>query len=291
MALSIRHVGPTAARALAAEFGSLDAIAAASVADLAATGVGLIIADAVAEWFGEDWHRAVVDKWRQAGVSLADEKGDELPQTMAGLTVVITGTLAGHSRDGAKEAVLARGGKVSGSVSKKTDYVIVGGTTRQQGRQGRRSGPPHPRRGGVRSPAAGDRPTDQIRVVAAVIVADHPTVDGSWRVGASGHRHWRVCGSSRGRSNRTRADRGTAARDRRRARRRDRDHGHAGRSVAHDRGGPGPWQPFIARITAGVPQLVDHDDMRWLAADELESVEWLASDQPVMGEVARLLSA
>ncbi len=127
VALSIRHVGPTAARALAAEFGSLDAIAAASVADLAATeGVGPIIADAVAEWFGEDWHRAVVDKWRQAGVSLADEKGDELPQTMAGLTVVITGTLAGHSRDGAKEAVLARGGKVSGSVSKKTDYVIVG---------------------------------------------------------------------------------------------------------------------------------------------------------------------
>ncbi len=127
VALSIRHVGPTAARALATRFRSLQAIHEATVEDLAATeGVGPIIADAVAEWFAEDWHREVVGKWEQSGVSLAEPESELLPQTMAGLTVVITGSLADFSRDGAKEAVLARGGKVSGSVSKKTDYVIVG---------------------------------------------------------------------------------------------------------------------------------------------------------------------
>ena len=127
VALSIRHVGPTAARALAAEFGSIDAIEAATVDELAATeGVGPIIAEAVEEWFAEDWHREVVAKWRAAGVSLADARGEQLPQTMAGLTVVITGTLTQFSRDSAKESVLARGGKVSGSVSRKTDYVIMG---------------------------------------------------------------------------------------------------------------------------------------------------------------------
>ena len=127
VALSIRHVGPTAARGLAAQFRSIEAIEAASVAELAATeGVGPIIAEAVAEWFAEEWHRQIVAKWRAAGVAMADAAVEELPQTMAGLTVVITGTLAEFSRDGAREAVLLRGGKVSGSVSKKTDYVIVG---------------------------------------------------------------------------------------------------------------------------------------------------------------------
>ncbi len=127
VALSIRHVGPTAARALAQQFRSIEAIEQASVDELAATeGVGPIIADAVAEWFAEDWHREIVAKWRQAGVSLADAQTEQLPQTLAGLTLVITGTLAEFSRDGAREAVLARGGKVSGSVSKKTDYVVVG---------------------------------------------------------------------------------------------------------------------------------------------------------------------
>ncbi len=127
VALSIRHVGPTAARALAARFRTLEAIESASLDELAATeGVGPIIAEAVREWFAEEWHRQIVAKWRAAGVSLADAEVEQLPQTMAGLTVVITGTLVEFSRDGAKEAVLARGGKVSGSVSKKTDYVIVG---------------------------------------------------------------------------------------------------------------------------------------------------------------------
>jgi DNA ligase (NAD+) len=127
VALSIRHVGPTAARALATEFGSLDAITAASTEQLAAAeGVGPTIAAAVTEWFTVDWHRAIVDKWRSAGVRMADARDASVPRTLEGLTIVVTGSLAGFSRDDAKEAIVARGGKASGSVSKKTDYVVAG---------------------------------------------------------------------------------------------------------------------------------------------------------------------
>ena len=127
VALSIRHVGPTAARALAAEFGSLDAITSASTEQLAAVeGVGPTIAAAVTEWFTVEWHRAIVDKWRAAGVRMADERDASVPRTLEGLTIVVTGSLAGFSRDDAKEAILARGGKAAGSVSKKTDYVVAG---------------------------------------------------------------------------------------------------------------------------------------------------------------------
>ncbi|MGD1237185.1 NAD-dependent DNA ligase LigA [Mycobacterium seoulense] len=127
VALSIRHVGPTAARALATEFGSLDAIMAASTERLAAVeGVGPTIAAALTEWFTVDWHRAIVDKWRAAGVRLADERDASVPRTLEGLTVVVTGSLTGFSRDDAKEAIIARGGKAAGSVSKKTDYVVAG---------------------------------------------------------------------------------------------------------------------------------------------------------------------
>jgi len=128
VALSIRHVGPTAARALAAEFGSLDAIRTASVEDLAAAeGVGPTIAESVREWFdGEAWHGAIVDKWAAADVSLADERDESTPRTLEGLTVVVTGSLVDFSRDGAKEAIISRGGKAAGSVSKNTDYVVVG---------------------------------------------------------------------------------------------------------------------------------------------------------------------
>jgi DNA ligase (NAD+) len=131
VALSIRHVGPTAARALAAHFGSLDAIEAASVDDLAAVdGVGPTIAAAVIDWFTVDWHRAIVDKWRQAGVRLAEEGPAGGPggagRSLAGMSLVITGSLASFSRDSATEAVRARGGKVTGSVSKKTDFVVAG---------------------------------------------------------------------------------------------------------------------------------------------------------------------
>ncbi|MGI8524469.1 MAG: NAD-dependent DNA ligase LigA [Nocardioides sp.] len=127
VALSIRHVGPKAARALAQEFGSMEAIRTAPREALAAAdGVGPTIADAVIEWFGVEWHRAIVRKWAGAGVSMADERDESVERTLEGLTVVVTGSLEGFSRDSAKEAVLARGGKAAGSVSKKTDYVVVG---------------------------------------------------------------------------------------------------------------------------------------------------------------------
>ncbi len=127
VALSIRHVGPTAARALATEFGSLDAIMSASTDQLAAVeGVGPTIAAALTEWFTVDWHRAIVDKWRAAGVRMADERDTSVPRTCEGLAIVVTGSLTGFSRDDAKEAIVARGGKAAGSVSKKTDYVVAG---------------------------------------------------------------------------------------------------------------------------------------------------------------------
>ena len=130
VALSIRHVGPTAARALAAEFGSLDAIEAASADALAAVdGVGPTIAASLRDWFTEDWHRAIVAKWREAGVRLADPDFDPhraAARLLAGVSVVITGTLPGFSRDEASEAVRAAGGKVTSSVSKKTDFVVAG---------------------------------------------------------------------------------------------------------------------------------------------------------------------
>ncbi len=125
--LSIRHVGPSAARALATEFGSMTAIREATEAELAAAdGVGPTIAEAVIEWFTHDWHVAIVDRWTAAGVTMADEVDESTPRTLEGLTIVVTGSLVDFSRDSAKEAILSRGGKASGSVSKKTDYVVVG---------------------------------------------------------------------------------------------------------------------------------------------------------------------
>ncbi len=127
VALSIRHVGPTAAQALARQFGSVERIAAASAEELSdADGVGPTIAEAVVEWFTVDWHRAIVDKWRAAGVSLADETTESGPRPLEGLSIVVTGSLAGFSRDDATEAITSRGGKASGSVSKKTAFVVVG---------------------------------------------------------------------------------------------------------------------------------------------------------------------
>ena len=148
VALSIRHVGPTAARALAQHLGSLDAIEEAATrdpgdtttgetgttppAELAAVeGVGPTIAVAVRDWFGDasdpdNWRREIVERWRAAGVRTADERDESIARTLEGLTVVVTGSLEGFTRDGAKEAILTRGGKASGSVSKKTDFVVVG---------------------------------------------------------------------------------------------------------------------------------------------------------------------
>ncbi|WP_030614469.1 NAD-dependent DNA ligase LigA [Streptomyces achromogenes] len=127
--LSIRHVGPVAAQALAREFRSIDRIEQATEEELAATdGVGPIIAAALKEWFAEDWHREIVRKWKAAGVPLEDEASgeDEGPRPLEGLTVVVTGTLEHYTRDGAKEALQTRGAKVTGSVSKKTSFVVVG---------------------------------------------------------------------------------------------------------------------------------------------------------------------
>jgi len=135
VALSIRHVGPTAARALAGHFGSMDAIRAASLEELSGVeGVGPVIAESVQEWFTEkptdqetkNWHLRILDKWEKAGVRMADEVDESSPKTLAGLTIVVTGSLEGFSRDEAKEAILSRGGKAAGTVSKKTDYVVVG---------------------------------------------------------------------------------------------------------------------------------------------------------------------
>ncbi|GGU00565.1 NAD-dependent DNA ligase LigA [Streptomyces lateritius] len=127
--LSIRHVGPVAAQALAREFRSLERIEQASEEELAAVdGVGGIIATAVKQWFAEEWHREIVRKWRAAGVRLEEEgAGEEQgPRPLEGLTVVVTGTLQNFTRDGAKESLQSLGAKVTGSVSKKTDFVVVG---------------------------------------------------------------------------------------------------------------------------------------------------------------------
>ena len=127
VAMSIRHVGAPTARDLARHFGSMDRIQGASVEELAAVeGVGPVVAQAVADWFAVDWHCGVVDKWRQAGAALADTPEDAGPRPLEGVSVVVTGTLPSYSRDGATEAVQERGGKVTGSVSKKTDFVVVG---------------------------------------------------------------------------------------------------------------------------------------------------------------------
>jgi DNA ligase (NAD+) len=125
--LSIRHVGPTAAQALARDFRSMDRIMAASEEELAAAdGVGPTIAMSVREWFSVDWHRDVVDKWQAAGVRMADAGEDAPPGPLTGVTVVVTGSLRDLSRDQAIAAIQERGGKVTGSVSKKTGFVVVG---------------------------------------------------------------------------------------------------------------------------------------------------------------------
>ncbi|ADG89538.1 DNA ligase 1 [Thermobispora bispora] len=129
VALSIRHVGPPTARALAEHFRSIDAIAAASEEELAAVeGIGPVIAAAIKEWFSVDWHREIIERWRAAGVRMADEEPavPEGPRPLEGLTFVITGTLSGYTRDEAGEAITSRGGRVASSVSKKTDFVVVG---------------------------------------------------------------------------------------------------------------------------------------------------------------------
>lgn len=127
VALSIRHVGPTVAKALATRYGSLPALIEARVDDLAETdGVGQVIAESFKDWFDVDWHRRIVYKWAAAGVTMETDNSEREEPTLKGLTLVVTGSLEGYTRDSAKERILAHGGKVSGSVSKNTDYLVAG---------------------------------------------------------------------------------------------------------------------------------------------------------------------
>jgi DNA ligase (NAD+) len=127
VALSIRHVGPTAAQGLATALGSVKAISEASAEELAdIDGVGQIIAESIVEWFGVKWHQDIIKKWEKAGVCMIVQQSEQLPQTLAGLTFVVTGGLESFTRDGISETIAGHGGKASSSVSKKTDYVLVG---------------------------------------------------------------------------------------------------------------------------------------------------------------------
>jgi len=129
VALSIRHVGPTAARALADRFRTLEAIEAASVDELAETeGVGPVIACSIRDWLEVDWHQRIIAAWRRAGVTFADasQVRHEVRRTLEGLTIVVTGTLDGYTREAAEHAVVERGGRAAGSVSRRTDYVVAG---------------------------------------------------------------------------------------------------------------------------------------------------------------------
>ncbi len=127
VALSIRHVGPTAAQALATNFGSMKAISQASAEELAnIDGVGETIAQSITDWFAVDWHRAIITKWEKAGVVMVAQAAAQLPQTLTGLTFVVTGGLDSFTRDSIAETIVAHGGKAATSVSKKTDYVLVG---------------------------------------------------------------------------------------------------------------------------------------------------------------------
>ena len=127
VALSIRHVGPTAAQSLASTFGSIEAIASASAQELAQVdGVGATIADSLIDWFSQAWHRDIITQWTNAGVTTINVVGQSAPQTLAGLTFVVTGGLVDFTRDGIAEVIALHGGKSSSSVSKKTDYLLVG---------------------------------------------------------------------------------------------------------------------------------------------------------------------
>jgi DNA ligase (NAD+) len=159
VSLSIRHVGPTASRALASALGSLDSVRAASQAELAAVeGVGPVIAESVREWFDVPWHAEIVDRWAAAGVRMADDRDDSTPQTLAGLTIVATGSLEGFTRDGITEAIVSHGGKAASSVSKNTDYVVVGANAGSKAAKAEELGVPILDEAGFVALLGGDKP-------------------------------------------------------------------------------------------------------------------------------------
>lgn len=135
VALSIRHIGKGVAPTVARAFPSVASLRAASAEELAAVdGIGSTLAEAIIDWFSVDWHNAIVEKWEAAGCVLADtsahvEPGEAAPQTLAGMTVVVTGAVPGHSRDSVKEVIVAHGGKASGSVSRRTTVLVAGEVT------------------------------------------------------------------------------------------------------------------------------------------------------------------
>ena len=127
VALSIRHIGKGVAPDVAAAFGDIDALANATPEQLAQVeGIGPTLVTAILDWFAEPWHREIVAKWKAAGCVMRNEPKVTLDQTLAGVSVVVTGSLEGYTRDSAAEAITSRGGKVAGSVSKKTSFVVVG---------------------------------------------------------------------------------------------------------------------------------------------------------------------
>ena len=133
VSLSIRHVGPVAARSLASHFGSLDRIFAASEAELSEVdGVGATLAQSIREWIAVDWHREIIERWRAAGVQL-ETPGHEGPGSaanaggvFAGMSIVATGSLKSFTREQIEEAIISNGGKAASSVSKKTSFVVAG---------------------------------------------------------------------------------------------------------------------------------------------------------------------
>jgi DNA ligase (NAD+) len=159
VSLSIRHVGPTASRALASALGSLDAVRTASEAELAAVdGVGPVIAESVKEWFEVPWHAEIVDRWAAAGVRMADERDESVPQTLAGLTIVATGSLENFTRDGITEAIVSHGGKAASSVSKNTDFVVVGANAGSKAAKAEQLGVPMLDEAGFAALLRGERP-------------------------------------------------------------------------------------------------------------------------------------
>jgi DNA ligase (NAD+) len=127
VALGIRHLGPAGAEVLAAGFGHIDAIIEATAERMAAVdGVGPTIATSVADYFAGDEAKALVDKFRAAGVNLEGPEVTDAPKLLAGLSIVVSGTLEGYSRDEAADAIKSRGGKNPGSVSKKTTALVTG---------------------------------------------------------------------------------------------------------------------------------------------------------------------
>lgn len=127
VSLSIRHVGPVAARALMNRFGSIEKIFSASESELAEVdGVGDVVANTIKEWIAIDWHQEIVSAWKKAGVNFNQEIANSTGGVFDGLSIVITGTLENFTRDQAEEAIILRGGKAASSVSKNTAFVVAG---------------------------------------------------------------------------------------------------------------------------------------------------------------------